>query len=170
MNAGTLDASFGDTDVDAWAVRARLDWVDAFHFSDIQFTPRVAYTYSDTELDAYTETGGGFPAAFNAQEHSSQELRYGIDGEMQVANATWVRGTVEGVHRFDDNDPVLSGQVLGLFSFALAGRENETDWARLGGEVEHHFTPDLQVSASVHGSTEGEDPEVSGGLKLIYAF
>jgi hypothetical protein len=170
LNAGVLDASFGDTDITAWAVRGRLDWVNAFQYSDIHFTPRVAYTVSRVDVDGYTESGGGFPVRFNSRELTSHEARYGIEGEVQVADATWVRGMVEGVHRFDDDEPVLSGQVLGLFSFALDGRGNQSNWARVGAEVEHHFTPDLQVSASVHGSTVGEDPVVSGGLSLKYAF
>jgi probable HAF family extracellular repeat protein len=170
LNAGTLDQSYGDTDVDTTSLRVRLDWLNAWTFSGISLTPRVGYTVNHVDVDGYTETGGGFPAIFNSRSHTSHEMRFGVDATTQMTERTRLRGMAEGVHRFDDNGPTLSGQVIGLFSFSLPGADNEDTWARVGAELEHYFGNNILLSASVNGSSDGEDPDVSGGLSLKISF
>ena len=53
----------------------------------LSFSPRVAYTYSKVEIDAYTETGGGFPAIFNSREQERHEVRFGVDVGKQIAES-----------------------------------------------------------------------------------
>lgn len=168
--AGNVDQSSGDTDIESAAIRGRLDWVNAFSFANIMFSPRASYTLTHTEIDAYTEVGGGLPVRFNERDQTTKELRYGIDAERQFGNRTWGRLMVEGVHRFDDDNPVLSGNLIGLFSFSFTPEKNEQDWARIGAEVEHLFSESASLSASIHGSSEGVDPVVSGGISLKIAF
>ena len=52
LNAGTPDQSSGDTDVTSTALRIRLDWLDALHFSGINISPRIGYTINHVDVDA----------------------------------------------------------------------------------------------------------------------
>ncbi|HSG92644.1 MAG TPA: autotransporter outer membrane beta-barrel domain-containing protein, partial [Methylotenera sp.] len=170
LNGGSTDASLGDTDINTYALRARLDWLNAFALSKVQFSPRISYTVSRIDIDGYTETSGGFPVRFDSRKDTTHELRYGVDAEWQAGEATWLRAMVEGVHRLDNDESNISGNVLGLFEFSLPGNNNKTNWSRIGGEVEHYFSPDLRVLASLNASSSGEDPDVSGGINLAYSF
>ena len=170
LNAGNVDQSNGDTDIESIAFRGRMDWIDAFSFAGTKFSPRVSYTQTYTETDAYTETGGSLPIRFNGRDQTTKELRYGIDVERQFGNKTWGRMSVEGVHRFDKDDPVLSGQVIDLFTFSLTGLDHEQDWARIGAEVEHLWSDNTSLSAGINGSSEGQDPTISGSISIKVAF
>ena len=43
-------------------VRARADWKDVAKWDRLTVSPFVSLSHTDSHLDAYTETGGGFPA------------------------------------------------------------------------------------------------------------
>ena len=59
--------------MEGYGVRARLQWENLFpHIS-----PYGELSYARTCLDAYTETGGAFPAAFNSLCDASTAVRYG---------------------------------------------------------------------------------------------
>ena len=169
LNAGNPDQSNGYTDIETTSVRARVDLPDAMTIKDVGITLRMSYTLNHVDVDSYTETGGSFPARFNDRSHTTQEVRFGVDAVKKLTERTRLRGLVEGVHRFDD-DPDLSGQVIGLFSFSLPGTDNEQTWARIGAELEHRFRKNMVLSVSLMGSSEGEDPDVSGGLSLKMTF
>ena len=128
------------------------------------------YTVNHTDVDGYTETGGGFPARFNDRSHTAHEVRFGVDAVKQLTGRTRLRGMVEGVHRLDGDDPSLGGQVPGLFSFTLPGPDKEDTWARIGLELLHRFGKSTVLSALINGSSDGEDPDVSGGLSLKISF
>jgi probable HAF family extracellular repeat protein len=56
LNAGAQDFSHGDTGIDSWALRARLDWNDAFRLGPVGFSPRIEYTVTRVRVDDFTET------------------------------------------------------------------------------------------------------------------
>jgi len=93
--------SKGETDVDAYSIRARVDWQDAFHVGPVGVSPRLAYTIMHTEIDGYQEDGGSAPANFKDQTHMAKEMRYGLTGKYKLTDKTTLLGHAEGVHRFD---------------------------------------------------------------------
>ena len=170
LNAGNQDMSYGKTDADNIAARGRLDWVNAVSVENINFTPRVSFTWMHTVMDGYTETGGGFPARFNKRAKSIKELRYGIDARRKFGDKLWGSIMVEGVHRLNTDAPPVSGQVIGLFPFSLPGIAGRRNWARAGAEVEYLYNDSLLLSSDFHVSSKGEDPQISGSVSLKVIF
>ena len=60
-NGPSVDSSSGDPDAESVALRARLDWKNVTKLGQFSLSPYAAYTWTETKLDAYTETGGGLP-------------------------------------------------------------------------------------------------------------
>lgn len=67
LNAGRQDFSIASPRVNARGARARLDWENARRLAGTDFSPFLDLSYRETKLAAYTETGGGFPARFEAR-------------------------------------------------------------------------------------------------------
>ncbi len=159
--------SNGNTDLDAWSLRARLDWRDAFKLSSISFTPIVQYTTTQTDVDGYQESGGTAPARFDSQSHTAKESRVGLTGAHPMSEATTVRGHVEWVHRFDDQGATVSGnanvlQVVAL-PFSFEGNEIRQDWGRVGAEVEHQLSKSSVILVSGNVASKGQDADASIG-------
>jgi uncharacterized protein with beta-barrel porin domain len=75
INAGVPDISLGQTDTRTRGVSMRLDWENAAKIGSIALTPYAKLTRLRTDLGAYTERGGGFPAAFDARRENATEGR-----------------------------------------------------------------------------------------------
>ncbi len=170
MNAGLKDSSTGTPDIDGASLRARVDWLYVWGLGDITFTPRAQFSLSYTHMDAYTETGGGFPAHFDERSHTAKEVRLGVRSDKHLSNSATLHADVEAVHRFDDSGPNTHGQIVGLFDFDLPGADLEQDWIRLGLEVDQSIGKNQTLSASLHASSEGQDPSISGAVSFKIAF
>lgn len=170
LNGGVPDQSKGTTDVDTLSLRVRADWLDLFKCCGFSFSPRVSYTLTHIKSDSYTETGGGFPAAFDSQSHTTQEIRVGLTAETALTDTTKFRGILEGVYRMDQAGADFNGQVIGLFGFSIPGAATDQEWVRIGAEIEHRISDNKTVTATVFGATRGEDPEVSAALDFKITF
>ncbi len=169
LNGGVVDQSHGDTDIQGGALRARIDWPIKI-IGDIDLIPSIQYSHSRTKMDGYTETGGGFPARFHSQSHTAKELRGGLGIQKDLSPTTRLHADLEATHRFDDNYSAVSGQIIGLFAFNLEGAEVEENWVRGRLELDQKLSKNSAISASVTGSTTGEDPELSAAISLRGAF
>lgn len=170
LNGASVDVSSGNTDITELAVRARLDWMNAFALGAVQFSPRVAYTWTDTKVDDYAETGGGFPVYFGRQSHNTDELRAGLDADWAISKALTLRGMLEGIYRFDDEGDDLQGQVIGLYSVTRPYEDTNESWVRAGAELEYRLGEYSLISVSLNGASRGEDPDVSGAISFRMAF
>jgi len=169
LNAGGLDTSSGTPDVATWALRARLDWDNALRAGDAGFTPYGELSYIRAEADAYTETGGGFPARFDARSETNTELRAGINAIKPPSNRTRLLATMEWVHRFDDEGARTTGQVLGLFPFDLPGTQYKRDWLRGGVGIDSKVGGGT-ASVMLNATTLGQDPSywLSASYRLAF--
>lgn len=158
LNAGLPDASFGSPDVNTWGVRGRLEWDGAWRLSRANVSPYVDLTYSESKLDAYTESGGAFPVAFNARKENATELRLGANVVSPLPNDAKLFGVLEAAHRFEKNGAGASGQVIGLFPFNLSGQKNDRDWVRASVGVEGTVA-EGRASLSLNVTTKGETPQ-----------
>jgi hypothetical protein len=105
----------------------------------------------------YTEEGGSFPAHFDKRSEDVTELRTGFNGRMPLSNkTTQLVVNLEAAHRFEDEGPRTSGQMLGLFGFDLDGRNYDQTWLR-GIGVEGNFTKGKGY-LMLNATTEGEMP------------
>ena len=128
LAGGGLDASRGTADLTAQAIRARLQYANAMPM----ISPYGELSYSHSCLGGYTETGGAFPAVFDRLCDDNTEVRVGFDAEVPVASNVTFIGTLEGVHRFEDQGQNVTGQVIGLGAFDLGGPTYQQDWVRAG--------------------------------------
>ncbi len=157
LNAGVQTASNGAPDVDTWGLRARLDWDNAWRVAGTDVAPYVDLSYSEAKLAAYTETGGGFPARFDARKDKATELRLGVSAAKPITGSMQLVGMLEAAHRFERSGARTSGNVIGLFGFDLAGTANQRDWLRAGVGVEGQVGAG-KGSVMVNATTKGEVP------------
>lgn len=154
-NAGNTDYSFGKTDIDTVALKARIDWLNAFKSGNSAFTPYASISWYKSDMDAYTETGGGFPVQWDAREEESTEARIGLDLTHTLSASSTFLGRAEYVHRFDDQSSGATGQIIGATGFALDGQAYEQNWLRLGVGVEGELG-DGVANVMLNGTTLDE--------------
>ena len=171
-NGASVDSSKASPDAAAYAVRARLDWKDAAAIGKFSLSPYVAYTWSKTKLDAYTETGGGFPAQFGASSWSTDDLRFGSATKISLSNNTDLRLGLEGVHRFDDNTSGIKASVIGLSAFnnSLPGQQVTQTWAHTTADVDCRLTEKLALTTGASAATRGGDAtwSLTAGLRANF--
>jgi len=102
MNGATVNTSSGTPNVCATALHLRADWKEAARLGAFGLSPYVALTHTQTEREAYTETGGGFPAAYGAMRTKSDDLRLGLAAHGALSAAAALRLALEANHRVDD--------------------------------------------------------------------
>ena len=157
LNAGLPDRSTGSPDVNTWGLRARLDLDNAVTLAGTGLSPYADLSYSEAKLDAYRETGGAFPVRFDARKDKATELRLGINAVKPLGARVNLLGTLEAAHRFEKTGARTSGEVIGLFGFALDGQKNERDWLRAGVGVEGQLGGG-KGSLTINATTKGEAP------------
>jgi probable HAF family extracellular repeat protein len=150
-NGGLVDSSTGNPDIEGHAARIRLQW-DGWLPG---VSPYGELTYARACLDAYTETGGTFPAAFNRLCDRATEARLGADLRLPVTQGLRFVGTLEGVHRFEDSGSNVTGQVIGLGGFDLGQAAYQQDWLRAGAGFELDIAGST-LSVMANGTTRGE--------------
>ncbi|MGK2915298.1 MAG: autotransporter outer membrane beta-barrel domain-containing protein [Porticoccaceae bacterium] len=170
QNGATVAGSKADPDARSIAARARLDWKQVAELASFKLSPYAAYTWMETRLDGYTETGGAFPASYDETTWKTQDLRVGVAGKRTISTAADLILTFEGVHRTDDSVEGVKGQVVGLFSFNLPGESYKQNWARAIVDVDHRFSATSLVNFSLNGATSGDDAVwgVSAGLRHTF--
>lgn len=151
-NGGLVDTSTGSAGVEGYGVRARLQWADWLP----GVSPYGELSHARACLDAYSETGGSFPAAFNRLCDTATEARYGVDLTLPVAAGLRLVGTLEGIHRFEDSGSHVTGQVTGLGGFDLGQPAYRQDWLRGGAGFELDIagsTLSLMANATSRGES-----------------
>jgi probable HAF family extracellular repeat protein len=169
LNGGVMDYSMGEADLDTWAAKLRLDWLNAATINDWNLTPYASLTYAHSKLDAYSETGGGFPASFDAVKDHSTVIRAGVDGVHRLDNNIRLLARAEAAYRFEDETAATSGIITGLSGFNFAGQNTNQFWLRggLGAEMD---VAGGTASLNVNFTTQGDDPTVwiRSGWKVTF--
>ena len=170
-NGPSIDFSNGIADTITRSARLRVDAPSLVTFGGFGFAPYASYTVTQTIVGAYTETGGGFPASFNEQDHNATEARLGVTAAKDLSETTKLLLSVEAIHRFDGVGPALTGQdITGGVSFNLPGSAPRPDCVRLGFDVDHKLSADTLLNISAHVSTVGEAHDVSAAISIRRAF
>jgi probable HAF family extracellular repeat protein len=164
------DASRGSTGLKTSSARLRLDGPAQKFISALTATPFISYTATRTTADAYTETGGSFPASFGTQEHTAQEGRLGVTAKYAASPSTTLLLTAEWIHRFDDAGSGLTAISSTMGTLTAAGIAPTEDQARLGFEVDHRLSADTLLNFSVHAAATGPSSDVSAALSIRRAF
>jgi uncharacterized membrane protein len=158
LNTGKPVLSKGSPDTETMGLRLRLDWYEMATVNGVAFTPYLGLSYAQTKVQAYTETGGGFPARFDERKDKATTGRVGLDMTKNVMDdSIKLQGRLEGVHRFEKNGANTTGEVLGLSSFNFAGQALKQTWLRVGAGAEGKIGSGV-ASAMLNATTEGEAP------------
>ncbi|MHB0954027.1 MAG: autotransporter domain-containing protein [Allorhizobium sp.] len=168
-NGASMAFSDGETDLHSSTLRIRADWKDAFSLGSTGFSPYLSYSWGRTAVDAYTETGGSFPATFDEQVAHSREVRLGLASRTELTSALALRGSMELVHGTGDAARA-SGQVIGLYGFTFGGGSYSETWVRAGADLDVKMSDSALLSLSIHAATEGLDAQVSGAARLQVLF
>ena len=171
VTGGGNDISRGQTDLNTTTVRVRYDGPTQKFISNVTAAPFASFALTRVRTDAFQESGGSFPASFDAHTHTAKESRLGLLTKFVAGPATTLRLTAEWIHRFDDAGDALSGvNQTTSGAFSVAGLAPTKDQARFGFDVDHKLSADTMLSFSVHAAGYGQAHDVAGSLSLRRAF
>jgi len=168
INAGLIDSSTGSTEIDSFAFRLRADWI-AYENEKIRITPRASFTWSQTDSESFTETGGGFPVSYDAQSSYQRELRVGLDTDYRLTKKTSLRGILEYFYTWD-NSTSISGEIAGITPFSFAGSDLSGGSFRGGLELSCDLVENQRIHLSAFGSTSDTSPSWQGALSYGIQF
>ncbi len=163
-NAGALTLSKGNTDESFLAFKQK------FQYQFDTFFPYLQYNYIRVKRDAYSESGGGFSAMYNKVKESVSDFRIGLDANFNLNESNTLITTLEGVHRVQDRGHGVSGQIVGLNSFDIQGREYDQNWVRATIGLEHTFENNSRFTITLNRTSEGEDPTFWTGFNYSISF
>jgi len=169
-NGAGIDISTGAPNVRTSALKVRLDWKRAGALAGFSLSPYTALTLSQSRVDAYTETGGAFPAVYSAARSVSTDLRIGSVFAKKITQATKLRVGLEYVHQFQSNTAGVNGQVTGLYTFGLPGQTLKQDWARMTLDVDYTLKPNMVLTAGFAAATTGNEPTIGVTFGLRASF
>ena len=154
---GSLTGSRGDTQVDTWALRTRLDWENAWRTLGTDFSPYLDLSYVVARVAGFSEDTGTQSAYFRTSEQAVSEGRLGLNAEHQLTPMFSLLAGLEGVQRFNDARPDAVGVVAGSdFDVAVNGDERAWLHGSLGGALTYSGS---RLSLLLNTTTQGEDPD-----------
>jgi uncharacterized membrane protein len=171
-NGAATDHSLGSPGATAWAIRARIDWRDALKLGGLGLSPYLSWSHTHTSIDAYTETGGGFPVAVAPSGSTGDESRLGLVAGLPLAGIARLAVSGEWVHRYDDGAFTVAGAgVGGIAPFAFTTTAQGRDWARGGVDLDLHTSRNTVLSLSGHAvGGDGRDADLSGSASFRVGF
>ncbi|MGE4422094.1 MAG: autotransporter domain-containing protein [Pseudodesulfovibrio sp.] len=162
--------STGSTDAEVFGLSGRAQWTKAVTES-LALTPFAEYTWQNTHIDGYSESGGPFPASYSSRNETSNSIRTGLRTDFALFQnlGTWAWGAWN--HRFEDTSSGLGGTAVGLGSFSYSGAKIDQDWADVGVGVTRQFSERLTTTASLSGALGCDDdsvPDLTATLGFSY--
>ena len=149
------DFSYGETDVDTWAFRARIDWQHAFVLRGCEFSPYIDLSFAESQVDGYLEAGGSAPATFQSNRDHSLGARAGVNMLYELSPSIAVTGEVGVCQYLNQSDPAVAGELLESSFNVMVPKTDET-WA-LGSIGIRAITEVGTVNLRLNGTTEGGD-------------
>jgi uncharacterized protein with beta-barrel porin domain len=131
--------------------------------------PYASLGFGSLHVNGYSESGGPFPAVFNAQTIGHADIRLGVTAVTEFSTQTRLSTTLEVAHR-TGTSASATGNVPGLFNFSLGGGTYSQTWARVGAELDHAFSDTLSMSTSLHLASNGRDPSIAASAGIKGAF
>ena len=169
LNAGLPDMSRGSTHADTVGGAVRVDWADAVKFHGVSFTPYTKLSLTHTVVDAYTEVGGGFPAAYNRRNDTITDQALGVNTSYPLTKTLKLVTTLEGVHRYQGKGSTIDGTVTGVSTFSLPGEHYMETWLRGTVGVQYAVGKGVFV-VSLNGTTRSETSNAWVATSYQYHF
>ncbi|MBP6748220.1 MAG: autotransporter domain-containing protein [Xanthomonadaceae bacterium] len=169
VNGSAIDMSQARPDARTSAVDARVDWRIATNAESLTWTPYLAYTWMRTDVDPYTETGGGFPAAYDRLTDDTQHARLGVSAERAWRRMS-LQLTLEAVHRMDEGPTATRGHVVGLYDFAAPIDSAERTWGGINLSAQIPIGERGILGLDAQGASAGDDAQWSVGASYRLRF
>lgn len=167
LNGIAIDVSESTSSGTTYGAALHAGWT-LIVADSLRLMPFASASLLQTNLNAFSETSGPFPATFNEQDQTSTRTRLGgeLSGRVFENVALWT--SAAWAHRFEDTAAGISGDVSGIGAFALPGAPLETDWAEgvFGFEIAPIAGVLLTGSVTGRSSSTGDVPEVEGRIAL----
>lgn len=169
LNGASLDSSSGETEGYAYGTAVRLGYELPHDKDAVAFMPYTELQYSRSKLNAYTETGGAFPADISKQTGKSFISLLGLEASKAVTPKLTVRGRGAWGHRYtDDNQVTVTAASI---TQTLTGDGDDKNWAEMGMTVNYKLSDDTTISADIQGrSGKTSDPQINVGVGLVWNF
>ena len=170
QNGATINTSSGNTTTTSGSLRARVDWLNMANLGRFTLSPYAAYTWSQANVDRYTESGGGFPVAYNGSTTTNNTLRVGTGAKTPLNGSTNLVINTEVVHSIESSTSGTSGQIIGLGAFAVPGQNIRQNWIRVMADIDHRLTDKSLISVGINAGTTGGDPSYGGTVSYRASF
>lgn len=169
LNAGSTDFSKGSSTGTVLNLRARIDWKDAAVWQGIAFTPYLDHLHTESWMEAYTESGGGFPASWESRHQHDDVSRLGIDAAKALTREVTLIASYEQSRNWREKGSGASGQVLGLSNFNLSGQPITQNSSRFSLGATHRVGAG-QFSLFGNAQTAGQNPQYWVAAGYQYTF
>jgi probable HAF family extracellular repeat protein len=131
QNGAGSAQSKGKTQGEGYGLFGRLGW--AFPVTEhIAVQPFIQHSWQHIHFDGYTESDGPFPAKYDAFSDTVNTSRAGIEGQYAFSESLGLRAWVAYSHRYENESPSMSGEVIGLNAFEFSGTDLDQDWMDTG--------------------------------------
>lgn len=169
VNGSAVDMSLARPDARTSTVDARVDWRIATNAQGPTWTPYLAYAWMRTDIDPYTETGGGFPAQYDRLTDDTQHARLGVSAERAWRRLS-LRLTLEAVHRMDAGPTATRGRVVGLYDFAAPIDSTERTWGNIDLDAQIPIGERSVFSVGSQAASAGDDAQWGIGASYRLRF
>jgi len=149
------DYSYGETDAQTWAFRARVDWENSFALAGCKFSPYVDLSFIESQVDGYSEAAGAAPAIYASRTDHSLEARAGLNMLYEINSSMAVTGEVGMYQQLNEKNSAVNGQASGS-NFSLMMSEADDTWM-IGSVGIRAITEVGTVNLRLNGTTEGSD-------------
>ncbi|WP_162301403.1 autotransporter domain-containing protein [Cognatilysobacter segetis] len=168
-NGAATDVSVARPEGDFDAAVVRFDWTDVVRRGRLGLSPYLAYAWSRTDIEAHTETGGGFPVAYGASSVRSRELAAGVMADLQLSPVASIGLGLETARRRIDTGDGVSAQVVGLFDASAPGMRSDDSASHALLRLRYAFAPAFDLQADARAGIDGQR-DVELRLQLRAAF
>ncbi len=118
-------------------------------------TPTASYEWVHSSLDAYTETGGSFPAQFDDRTLDDSYVRAGVKVKQTVSAVLDLDFDANYVLRLSSTDNPVSGSLIGIGAIGVFSQDVELsrDWFELRAGID--YVPEF-ISNDLHVRLGGQ--------------
>ncbi|MEN9991104.1 MAG: hypothetical protein RLZZ224_806 [Verrucomicrobiota bacterium] len=127
-NGPNIDTSFGETDIDTWAFRGRIDWENMTKFAGVTFSPFLDLAFIQADVDGYSEAGGVTPAVFASRTDHAMEARAGVNMCYEINKSLALTAETTIAQRLSEKNSAVTGQASGT-GFRLIAPDDHDIWA-----------------------------------------
>jgi probable HAF family extracellular repeat protein len=154
LTASGSDQSSGTMDAEQYGYAMEIGY--GFRVTpQTLITPMASYEWVRSNLDAYTETGGTFPAQFDDRTLDDSYARVGVKVKQTVSAVLDLDFDANYVVRLSSTDNPVSGSLIGLGTIGVFSQEVELsrDWFELRAGID--YVPDF-ISEDLHVKVGGQ--------------